>query len=489
MTDLLIVGAGPAGLSAAATAGEMGLRVRVVDEGQQPGGQYYRQPALEGSRRDVRQARGHQLIERARAVADFELGSIVFGVDRAEGQLRFWVERGGDIEVVEPRAAILATGAYDSPSAFPGWTLPGVLSAGAADVLVRSQHVRPGRRAVVAGSGPFLFVVANELRRAGVHVAEIVEASTVRHALSYLPATLRHARRYPELAGLVLPAYLARTPIRRGQIVVAAEGRETLEAVRIAPRVDVQRRARATNAGGHAANERPSDRLVEADLLCVNYGFSASTELARLARCGLAWDPGLNQLVPAVDEWQQSSRPGLFLAGEACGLGGAEVALVEGELAAHGVARYLDRSIPRSAARAAALNRRLRQLRAFARLLPLVFPRPSELLGLAGGETLVCRCENVALERVMAAVDQTGAANLNEVKTTTRAGMGWCQGRICGVLLSGILADRRPGFDGATPFTARNPIRPVGLGAFVRMVESSSTHGPSSVGLDRGENA
>jgi NADPH-dependent 2,4-dienoyl-CoA reductase/sulfur reductase-like enzyme len=450
MIDLLVVGAGPAGLAAAARAGELGLKCLVVDENAEGGGQYYRQPALAGvAGADARQRRGQDQIDRAASVASLRLGCSAYGIDAGQ---RVWLADANGVESVLPRAVLLATGAHDTPVAFPGWTLPGVMAAGAAQVLVKNQRVRPGLRAVVAGSGPFLLVVANQLRRAGVHVVEVVEATTLRRALPFVPASLRNPGRYGELAGYALPLVAAGVPIRRGEVVAAAEGDERLEAVRLRRRVD------------RGSSQAP-ERVVATDLLCVGYGFSASTELARLAGCRLGWDIGLSQTVPVFDAWQCTSQPGIFVAGEACGLGGAEVAAVEGELAAVGVARHLGRLAESDAVRMAGpARRRLRGLRAFAAILPRIFPRPSELGALADGETTVCRCENVTLDEVLRAVEDSAATNLNEVKTTTRCGMGWCQGRICGSVLPVVLAPGRPNFDAASQFTARNPIRPISAG-------------------------
>lgn len=476
MIDLLVVGAGPAGLAAAASAGELGLVVLAVDENFEAGGQYYRQSAIEDSVLDARQRLGRQKIERAAAAAELRLGCSVYAVDVADGRRRVWLGRDGTAECVEPRAILLATGAFDAPVAFPGWTLPGVLTAGAAQVLVKGQRVRPGRRAVLAGSGPFLFVVAGALRHAGVKVVEVVEAASVRGSIRHLPRSLRHPGRYAELAGHALPLLAAGGAIRRAEIVAAAEGRDQLEAVTLRKR----RPGDAAQYGGAAAAPALSvdtgvstsgrERVVEADLLCVGYGFSASTELARLAGCDLAWDDGLEQAIPAFDGWQATSQPGIFVAGEACGLGGAQMAAAEGELAAVGAARSLGRvSDAEAELLAAPLRRTLRGLRSFAALLTRLFPRPGELTDLAAPETIVCRCENVQLGTVLAAIDRTGARNVNELKTTTRCGQGWCQGRICGTLMPGLVAARRLGFEPDSPFTPRNPIRPIQLAALVEL--------------------
>jgi len=453
--DLVVVGAGPAGLAAGACAADLGLRCIIVDENLQAGGQYYRQPRP-GAPLDRRQEAGRRLIERAAQEAELRLGWSAYGLD--EGR-RLWIVRDGEVERLAPGTILLATGAFDRPAAFPGWTLPGVMTAGSAQALVKGQGVRPGRRAVVAGSGPFLLVAAANLLRAGVDVVEVVEAASMPRIGRWLPRSLRHPARYVELAGYVVELLGRRVPIRLGEMVVAAEGVDGIQSVRIS-----QRRS-------HGGPTRP-ERRVEVDLLCVSYGFVASTEFARLAGCDLTWDNGLNQPVPRVNQWQETTARGVFVAGEACGLGGAEIAQVEGELAAVGAARQLGRISEQDAVRIAApLRDRLRRLREFASLLPMLFPPPPELHQLASAETIVCRCENVTLGTVLARVAADEATTINELKTTTRVGMGWCQGRVCGSLLPGTLASRTGGrFDGGSAFTARNPVRPVPAAAMASLV-------------------
>jgi D-hydroxyproline dehydrogenase subunit alpha len=450
--DLVIVGAGPAGLAAAVRAGELGLSVLVADENVTAGGQYYRQqpePFSRSGSSDPQQERGRRLIESARQVATLRLATSVWGI----GQGSLWLDHGSQPEQVAAPCTLLATGAYDRPTPFPGWTLPGVISAGAAQTLVKGQALRPGSRALVAGSGPFLLTVAAHLVKAGVTVTELVEATTVRESLGLLPRTAAYPGRYLELVGYLAPLAAARVHLRQGYVVAAAEGDRRLERVRLEPR-----RGRSGQA-----------RTVEADLLCVGYGFSASTELARLAGCELRWDRGLAQPVPGYDDWQATSVAGLFVAGEACGFGGAQVAELEGQVAAIGAARYLGRLSDADAARLAdPLRRNLRRARRFGDLLTRTFPAQRRLLDMVSDETLICRCQNVSFGPIARAV-QDGARDLNEIKTSTRCGMGWCQGRICGAILPTLLHERvDPAFDVSTPFTTRLPLRPVRVSAMAR---------------------
>lgn len=452
MFDLVIVGAGPAGLAAAVRAGELGLSVLIADENVTAGGQYYRQPpepfSWAGSG-DPQQERGRRLIESARQTATLRLATSVWGI----GQECLWLDQDGRTEQVVAPCTLLATGAYDRPTPFPGWTLPGVITAGAAQTLVKGQGLRPGSRAVVAGSGPFLLTVAAHLVKAGVSVAELVEATTIRESLKVMPRSAAYPGRYLELVGYLAQLAAARVRLRRGYVVAAAEGGQRLQRVRLEP--------------GQSGSGR--DRTVEADLLCVGYGFAASTELARLAGCHLRWDPGLAQPVPSYNDWQETSVAGLFLAGEACGFGSAQLAELQGQLAAIGAARYLGCLSDADAAQLASpLRRSLRRARRFSDLLTRTFPARRRLLDMVSDQTLICRCQNVSFGSLRRAV-QEGARDLNEVKTSTRCGMGWCQGRICGAALPALLHELvDPAFDASIPFTARPPLRPLSVSAMAR---------------------
>ena len=452
MPELLIVGAGPAGLAAAAKATDLGLECWVVDENRQTGGQYYRRspwaPSASVAATD-RWTRGLALEAKAQSAAVFHLGCSVVGLD---DDLRLWIDRGDRLESVSPKCLLLATGAHDRPIAFPGWTLPGVMSSGAAQVLVKAQGMRPGSRAVIAGVGPFNYLVATHLLEAGVEVAAIVEAATVRHSASSLPAAMRYPERLRELTRYVAQLAKARVRIRTGEMVASAHGAARLEAVTLRP------------VGDRKDGSRSAHRTVDADLLCVGYGFAASTELARLAGCALIWDQGLSQRVPAHDEWQATSADRVYVAGEAGGLGGVNVAEAEGELAAIGCALHLGHiSRSRADSLARPIWRRLRRLRRFAALLPRIFPVPGKLAELVQPETIVCRCENVTYRAVRDAVELHGATSLNELKTTTRCGQGWCQGRICGSVLPPLMARYGVAFDSNTELSVRNPIRPISV--------------------------
>ena len=453
--DLLVVGAGPAGIAAAIRASRLGLDVVVVEESAQAGGQYYRQTP--GGLRiqrptDGREARGAALIARLADVAELRLRTAAWGLDGG----RVWTQVGAVSEAIHPGAVILATGSFDRPVAFPGWTLPGVVTAGGAQAMAKGQRVRPGSRALVAGTGPLSLVLAAHLAHAGVKVVELVEAASARQIVGCSPRLVAYPARWRELPGLLLALGRAGVRVALGSVVDAAEGGERVE------------RARIVGVGRDGRPDLASRRWVDVDLLCTGYGFSAHTGLARVAGCSLAWDAGFGQPVPRHDQWQETSVPGTFVAGEATGFGGVHVAEAEGELAAVGAARRLGRLPERGAdALAGPLRRRLRYWRGFATHLAAGFPVPGVLGHLVTDETLVCRCESVPFGHVRHSVDE-GARALDELKLDTRCGLGLCQGRICGAVLPALLADRSAGlFDRQSQFTARPPVTPVSIGGLL----------------------
>lgn len=437
-TDLAVVGAGPAGLAAAVTAAALGRTVTLLDAGAGPGGQYYRHPdpALGATRPQAlhhdwaafagREAelRAYERAGRIRYLANRQVWSVT-------GSSTDWTvhsrtdDRAG--RPVRARAVLLATGAYERQLPFPGWTLPGVVGAGGAQAMLKSGLVLPGRRVVVAGSGPLLLAVAASLAAAGARVPAVVEAAGygpyARHAGTLLrnPAKLAEGALY----GGALLRHQVRPLLRHA--VVEAHGTDRVEAVTVA-RLD--RDWRPVPGTG---------RRVPCDALAVGHGLVPELSLATALGCATrtaADGTAALVLTPAL----RTSVPGVWAAGETGGIGGAQLALAEGEIAAHSIA---GRAVP------AALARRRARLRAFADAMGAAHRPGAGWTGWLREETAVCRCEEVPAGRVREAVEELGATDARTVKLLTRAGMGWCQGRMCGPAVAALAggepaADRRP---------------------------------------------
>jgi D-hydroxyproline dehydrogenase subunit alpha len=439
--DLAVVGAGPGGLLAAITAAAAGCRVALVDSADRPGGQYYRHgPADLMPGADLRLHRHWERFGRVLTKLDAYRGSglvhylpqhAVFAIEAEDDEFRVHALAGDrDLErrSISARSLVLATGAADRQVPFPGWTIPGVMTAGGAHALLKGSHVVPGRRVVVAGAGPFLLAVADGLLSAGVDVAAVVEASDPRRYLRDPLGLAVAGSKAPE--ALMYAARLARhrVPYLTRRAVVAAHGDRRVDAVTVA-RVDGEWRVRPG-----------TQRRLACDLLAVGYGFVARAELALELGCEVELTAD-DTLAVRVNADQRTSVPLAFAVGELTGIGGVDLAFVEGELAGAVVARSLDRPAPIDARRLASLRRRRARLRRFAATLASVHEVRAGWIKWSDDATVVCRCEEVPLARVREAATQLGAPDVRGVKLLARPGMGWCQGQICGAATAAITAN------------------------------------------------
>jgi NADPH-dependent 2,4-dienoyl-CoA reductase/sulfur reductase-like enzyme len=359
--------------------------------------------------------------------------------------------RGERTEEIRAKALILAPGAQEMPLAFPGWTLPGVMMGGGAQVLVGSQRILPGHRAVMAGVGPLQLKVAAQLADAGVEVVEVLEASrTPPVSTANALRAFGHWGKIREGLEYWLTLKRAGVPLRPRHVPVRALGKDELEAVVVA-RLDEDWRVIAG-----------TERTLSADLLCLSYGFLPSTQLPELAGCRTVFDAEAGSWVTWHDENQETDRKGVYVAGEVGGIGGAEVAEREGRLAAIAAARAVGK--PHPAGRRPdeqAIRARLARARQFARVARGMLQLQPALFDLITDDTIVCRCERVTAREVKAAIAD-GDATLRGVKNRTRAGMGRCQGRICGYLVSRMIA-KQTGMplDRIHLATPRPPVKPV----------------------------
>ncbi|WP_351231046.1 FAD-dependent oxidoreductase [Streptomyces sp. NPDC002133] len=456
--ELAVVGAGPAGLAAAVTAAALGLRVTLLDAGERPGGQFYRHPApgLRAARPEAlhhqwqafarleRGLRAHMASGRIRQLPAHHVWTVLPEEAPQTGEpggtpcrrLHAVAGHGGDESAVTVRArtVLIATGAYERQLPFPGWTLPGVVGAGGAQAMLKSGLVLPGKRIVVAGSGPLLLAVAGSLAAAGAAVPAVVEAAAYPAYARHLPALVRNPAKLAE--GAVHGGVLFRHGVRllTRHAVTEAHGSDRVEAVTV------------TRLDRDWLPVSGSARRIPCDALAVGHGLVPQLELATGLGCATRRSADGTAVLDLDDE-QRTSVPGVWSAGETGGIGGAELALAEGELAALSVARALH-GTPRPR-RAAVLRARRDRLRAFAEVMAAVHrPGPGWTAWL-DDTTQVCRCEEVPAGLIREAAGQLGAHDARTVKLLTRAGMGWCQGRMCGPAVACLAGeepapDRRP---------------------------------------------
>lgn len=451
--DIAIVGAGPAGLTAAAEAAACGAQVVLIDDNRQAGGQYFRQ--LSGAFRttaktvfDKEKTRAESLIGITRHSAVHYLpGTTVWSIDE-ERTLSFAGPHGAGR--VAAGCIILCTGAHDRPAPFPGWTLPGVVTAGGLQNLIKEQRMLPAPRAVVAGNGPLLLVGAASLLHGGARVTDVVEAAPLaRRLLPLLPA-LAASPRILRLAA-VNRALLLRHGARltTSATVIEALGDDRLRAVRVAP----------IGADGGIADD--CARLIETDVLITGFGLATSAELYHILGCRLDYRPHRGGWLPDRDEHLETSCPRIFAAGDGAGIGGVEIAVLEGGIAGLAAARRIGLPVTFVQQKREARRReRLARMMRFREGLEALYRPTVDFIRLITPQTLICRCEEVT-----AAMLTSAGGSAFALKGATRIGMGRCQGRFCQSTLAALIAAR----DGcpveavALP-RSRPPARPVRIG-------------------------
>jgi len=450
--DVLVVGGGIGGLTAAACAAEAGANVVLVDERPLPGGQFFKQ-ALAFSDlpqhvlNDRQIAGGRALIQRARqAGVKLVRGEVWAAFTPMEIHVRF----GPTSRIIRPGQVIVATGAYERALPVSGWTLPGVMTTGAAQTLLRSYRVLAGGRILVAGNGPLNLHVAAELAEAGAKVAGVVELGT-RPSLRRAGALWNMASTAPGLA-LQGAGYLRRlkrsgVPVHYGHVLAridAAEG---------------GLRAAVRTRDGNGLGAGPDFNV---DAVLMGYGLLPSNEILRLLGCAHVHDRATGSLVTIRDAECTTTVPGVYGVGDCCGIGGAMAARAEGVIAGLKAAEELGFPAPSVLERERhKAQHALRRHKKFQSGLWSVFQADWPGLSLATARTVVCRCEEVTLSQINAAAE-AGMRSMAEIKRCTRLGMGRCQGRYCAPLLADLLQERYGRkLDQYGLFAPRPPVRPV----------------------------
>lgn len=449
---IAVVGAGPAGLAASIAAVDAGCAVVLVDECSLPGGQIYRQadpelnvPAV-GTAQETE--RKHALLRRFAAVRDridYRPNTTAHSLF-AGPELQIADEQ--DSERLNPDAVIVATGVSERCVPFPGWTLPGVLYAGGAQALLKAHGVTPGKRVAIAGVGVLPLAVGAQLSRAGAHVVVVALFHPLRRMVKD-PMGLWAGRRVV-LEGLQYTRWLrsAGVPILEGWAPVRVEGASTAKAIVLAP----------VDRDGHHLVER--SRRFEVDAIGLNFGFTANSELVRMAGGKVFYDSTIGGWLPCRDRLGKTSLDRIYVAGDGAGLRGAFVAEAEGYMVGTAVAGELTGRSPTA-------MHRLEKVRStnerFQKALRKTLELPPGVWDWANSDTTVCRCECVTRGRIDEAKSE-GHCSLDALKRNTRVGMGWCGGRTC---LQAAAAYIHGGGSASTlqPMRARPVARPVKLGA------------------------
>jgi thioredoxin reductase/bacterioferritin-associated ferredoxin len=426
--DLIIIGAGPAGMAAGIEAGKSGISTIVLGDQRAPGGQVYRaiervsQEKLEVLGADYRY--GQHLARQFReSNADYLPGAAVWQVEPDLIVSFIFEEKARQIKA---KRILIATGARERPVPIPGWTFPGVMAATAADVLLKSHGIVPSGRIVLAGSGPLLLLTAARLLDLGVAIQAILDTTPFPNYISALPALPGALLGYPYLVkGLRMQQRIrrSRVPIYRNVKNLAAKGSNAVETVQF------------------SSNGTTSELVV--DTLLLHNGVVPDSQITQQLGCEHIWHAMQRYWQPLVDEWGNTSENGISVAGDAAGISGAKAAESSGHLAAlEAACRLKVISRQERKLRATPFKKILLREKAIRPFLDRLFRPDPGLLVPRDNRTIVCRCEEVTAGEIRKALE-LGTTGPNQLKSQTRCGMGPCQARMCGLTVSEIIAEYR----------------------------------------------
>lgn len=468
--ELVVLGAGPAGIGAALSARAAGIDTLVVERAPAGGGQVYRAPPSSFTLASDEAAAGNELRAALRdSGARLAFNHRVWCIGRD-----FRIDALGPEGPVtwRPRALLLAAGTTERVVPFPGWTLPGVIGLAAATILLKSQAMLPGERTVVAGAGPLLGAVAGTIVKGGGRVEAVVDLASRGDWLRAAPALLARPVDLRRGAGWLRDLLRAGTPILSRQAVVEVEATGKDLKIFVAP-VDAKGRPRA-------GAER---RELTADCLAVGNGLVPATEVTRLLGAAHLYHARAGGWIPRLDSDFRASIEGLYVAGDGGGIAGAAAAHLEGRIAGLTAARDLGRIDAATHRRLSAPFRRQLVFAAYAgrRMAALMAPRPGQVEAIAP-DTVVCRCEDVRRGEIETALN-LGAVNLDQLKSWTRCGMGPCQGRMCGDTVGAIVGRRVGDRARAGMWSARPPLMAIAMEELTGNFDYSDIPIPEAVPL------
>lgn len=465
--DVIVVGAGPAGMSAATLLAAQGLAVLVLDENPAPGGQIYRHITL-NSRRDQQYLGSAYWAGQSIALAFMESSLTcapacrVWSLDSAnlpedEPYARVGISLGGVARHVQATKVVLATGALERPMPVPGWTLPGVMTAGAAQIALKSGAMVPSGRVVLAGCGPLLYQLAMQLKDAGAEIVALLDTSV----------GLRSGWRY-------LPQFLFSPYVLKGAALLS-RARRNLRVISGVRRLEITGQNRAASV---TFESNAIEQTLPIDLVLLHQGVIPDTALANAAGCTLEWNAAIRAFQPKTDHHGRSSHPDIYFAGDGARVGGALASAEAGRAVALAVLIELGLGDAEEFDR-----QRQRVLRQYARLrrgrqfIDAAYLPAHQFLAPRHDSTLVCRCEEVTVGAVREAA-RRGVTGPNQLKAFTRCGMGPCQGRMCGTTVVELLAEEwgtQPAEVGT--WRLRPPVKPLRLSEIAGLIRSDTdTH-------------
>ncbi|MGD8209536.1 MAG: FAD-dependent oxidoreductase, partial [Desulfobacterales bacterium] len=410
---LVIIGGGPGGLSAAIAAAAAGARVLVIDENLQPGGQIYRQlpetfQAAEPVRLGADYVDGRSLLKEVQNLSDtitIWSDALVWSVFESN---QLAIARGNELVLLDANAIVVATGAYERPVPVPGWTLPGVMTAGGAQVLLKSQRIRPGQRALLAGAGPLQLVVANQMLDAGMEVVAVAESNTTAGAWRFLPDLMRQP-------GLMIQGLKYLYRLKRAGVQILQS--HALQGIRGNQQVEQALLGKVDSRCRPISGEV---KRFDVDTVCIGYGLIPTNWATSMLGCRHVYAPMVGGWVPQFDENMQTDQPGVFVAGDGAGIAGVLVAKMEGTLAGLYAAVHAGvLSEDKAAQSARAVRKKLANMGKFRRAIDRMYRIYPDLYANVTDDTIICRCEGITAREIRKAVRQ-GTMNLNDIKKRTR---------------------------------------------------------------------
>ncbi|MGI9316582.1 MAG: FAD-dependent oxidoreductase [bacterium] len=459
--DALIVGAGPVGMSAALSLASVGASVRVVDEQAAVGGQVYRAvDRVTEEYPDSLVALGRDYAEGTAITRLFDQSGVLFSPltsvwdIEGGGNTRVGLVSKEKTEMVYPRNIILANGAMERPTPFPGWTLPGVMSVGGAQTLMKESGLVPEGKVVIAGSGPLVYLYANQLIASGSPPIAILDGALA-------DPTFRHWGR------LLKAFYADLASIRKG---IGWLRQIHSSGVRHVRNVTDWKAIGEQTCNGVVFSYDGKSEQIECDLFLVHDGVIPNTHLSMAADCQHQWNDLQSYWTPKVTAVGESSQPGIYITGDNAGIGGAEMAACQGRVVGHTVAHRLNLiNLQALRDKTSTDQRRLKSLAIQRKFLDHHY-RPMKFMQVPDSlETVVCRCEEVTVGEIRE-VARRGCVGPNQGKAFTRCGMGPCMGRYCGNSVSQIIADTH-GFsvEQVGHYRIRPPVRPINVGQLLTL--------------------